>query len=192
MRWFAPFEITSGIALLALHWMEGLSVQEIICVFWSSDTYFVLAGNEIRFSDIEPLSPRIKWPLVLDRRYENNGSYFSFSRTLITTILTCPYLKVTSFTKLRLFSRKVSFIMNTIFPPLLRRPMPVAWNSLLQRRSSSHTPCSRSSSSSAKRGILGASFRGPKIRSQRVLNWDCVEDERQQIGGADFCVSSHG
>jgi len=190
MRWFAPFVLTSGIPLLAIHWMEGSSLQEIICVFWSSDSYLALAGKRTRFSDIEPLSPRIRWPLVLDGRYETNGSYLSFSRTLITSTLICPHLKVTSFTKLGLFSRKFSFIMNTIFPPLLRRSMPVAWKSMLQRRSYTHTSCSRLSYS-AKRRILGASFRGPKLRSQRVLNWDCMEDEGQQIEGADFCGTSH-
>jgi len=71
-----------------------------------------------------------------------------------------------SFTKFRLFFHKVSIIINTRFLSSDRNFMPDAYNSLLKRRSSTHTPCF-SSSSSAKRRPRSAAFRGPKIIAVR-------------------------
>ena len=43
------------------------------------------------------------------------------------------YVMGTNFTKLKWFFHNVSFIINTVFPPLLGTPTPVALNSLLKR-----------------------------------------------------------
>jgi hypothetical protein len=57
--------------------------------------------------------------------------------------------------------------------------MPVAYNSLLRRRSSSRTLCFSSSSSAKRRPRMHPSG-GQKDESRRVLSRDCREDEGEQ------------
>jgi hypothetical protein len=43
---------------------------------------------------------------------------FFVSDTIVTTVIKFAYIMGTSLTKLRLFFHKVSFVIDTIFPPL--------------------------------------------------------------------------
>ena len=126
-------------------------------------------------------------PPFFSREYNYNYTDM-YVRTYVRTYVR---IKVSSFTNLRLFSRKVFLIINNFFPPLLET-LYAGCLKLFATASELFThPCS-SSSSCAKRRILGASFRGPKIGSQRVLNWDCGENDGEQIEGADCWGSSLG
>jgi hypothetical protein len=50
-------------------------------------------------------------------RYERNASHF-FSETVINIVMKCIYSMYTSFTNVRLFFHRVSFIINIFFSPL--------------------------------------------------------------------------
>jgi hypothetical protein len=92
-----------------------------------------------------------------------------FSETVITLLMNNKYIVGTSFTKLGLFSHTHCPSLSTQFFHLcMRLCVPVAWSSLLKRRSASLTLCC-CSMSSAKLRPRSAFFRGPKrCRSEGV------------------------
>jgi hypothetical protein len=61
---------------------------------------------------------------------------FFLSKTIITIVIniTCIMCRTASFTKLRLFSRNVSFVVNTLFTPSLETAHAGCLNSLMKRR----------------------------------------------------------
>jgi hypothetical protein len=54
-------------------------------------------------------------------QYDGNASYVFFSETVHTVTMKFTCIKGISVRKLRLFLHKISFIINTIFPPLHAR-----------------------------------------------------------------------
>jgi hypothetical protein len=85
-----------------------------------------------------------------------------FSETVSTIVIKLTYITRISFTKLCLFFHRVSFIMNTLLT-LLREALYATRMKLFAEASEIFTQALFFSSSSAKRRLRNAYFRGPKI-----------------------------
>lgn len=72
---------------------------------------------------------------IYEGRYESNTSFFLSKPIIIIIInITCIMRRTASFTKLRLFSRNVSFVVNTLFKPSLETAHCGCLNSVMKRR----------------------------------------------------------
>jgi hypothetical protein len=95
----------------------------------------------------------------------------------------------TSSTKFTSFVHRIFSIINVIFPPLFLTLY--AGRTKLVGRSACHAGCI--SVCHLQNGTLGVHLSGSqKDGIWDVLNWDCRENEGEQIEGADRCVSSDG
>jgi hypothetical protein len=103
-----------------------------------------------------------------------------FWEHIIKMIIKYKYIMFIPFKKLKLFFHESTSLSAHFFHLGMRRCMPVASNSLLKRRTSSLTLCF-GSSSSAERRRRSASFRGPNIGSQWVINRVCRDDEEEHF-----------
>jgi len=84
---------------------------------WGTEKFIAHAGIgtlDFRAHGLVTIPTSLPWLPYYEGRYESNTSYF-FSETIVTIITKFTHIVGTSCTKLRSFSHKICFTVNTIF-----------------------------------------------------------------------------
>ena len=145
---------------------------------WGTEKFIAHAGIgtlDFRAHGLVTIPTSLPWLPYYEGRYESNTSYF-FSETIVTIITKLTHIVGTSCTKLRSFSHKICFTVNTIFISLRETLCADRVKPFAEGVGALHARCVAARLRQYNGVLGGASFRGRP--SERCT---------PKIQGGDFC-----